>query len=286
MQPLVSVICVCYNHARFITEAMESVWRQTYTNIELVVVDDASTDDSVMQIQRVLQFHPEVRTLFLPVNEGNCKAFNRALQLCTGRYFIDLAADDVLMPERIQRGVEVLEKAGGQYGLHFSDAVWMNEQGKQLYLQSDRFPHQTVPQGDVYEVLIRRYFICPPSMMFSRELIEKLDGYDETLAYEDFDLQIRGARYFKFCYTPEVLVKKRVVAGSMSHTQFTRRDKQRYSTFQVCEKILVMNRSKSEQQALHKRITYEIWQCFRVADFTLAAKYLRLYFRSRQISYT
>lgn len=283
--PLVSVICICFNHARFVQEALLSVFSQTYSNLELIVVDDASSDNSVSVISEVLATHPEVKTIFLSINQGNCKAFNRALKLCQGEYIIDLAADDVLFPNRIEAGVNALQKAGTDYGMNFSDAIWMNEGGVQQYLHSDRFPHQSIPQGDVYEVLIKKYFICPPTMMFTRALIDKLGGYDETLMYEDFDLQIRGARYFKFCYTPEVLVKKRIVAGSMSQKQFTRSDKQRYSTFRVCDKILSMNANIEEQCALHTRIFYEIRQCLKLLDFRLAWRYFDLYRRSKRINY-
>lgn len=283
--PLVSVICICYNHERFVQEALLSVFNQTYPDVELIVVDDASADNSVSVIKEVLAPYPEVKTIFLSVNQGNCKAFNQALKICKGEYIIDLAADDVLLPNRIKAGINALEKAGAEYGMNFSDAIWMSVEGVQQYLHSDRFPHGSVPQDDVYEALIERYFICPPTMMFTRALIEKLEGYDENLLYEDFDLQIRGARYFKFCYTQEVLVKKRIVAGSMSQKQFTRKDRQRYSTFNVCEKILMLNKNAQEQRALHKRIAYEIKQCFKLLDLNLAWKYFWLYKRSKRIDY-
>lgn len=285
MPPLVSVICICFNHARFVKEALESVWSQTYEPIELIVVDDASTDNSVQVIKQLIVDQQAVKTVFLSENVGNCKAFNLALAQCSGKYVIDLAADDVLFPERIQRGVDTLARAGDAYGLHFSDAIWMNEEGKQQYLHSERFPHHTVPTGDVYAVLIQKYFICPTSMMFTRELLTTTAGYDATLFYEDFDIQIRGSRYFKFCYSPEVLVKKRIVAGSLSQRQFIRRDRQRYSTYRVCEKILALNKNSREQQALHTRIAYQIRQCLTVADLGLAWKYLLLYKKSKQNRY-
>lgn len=280
--PLVSIICICYNHERFVVEALESVWNQSYAEIELIIVDDASTDNSVEVIKSHIQNHLEVETLFLPTNIGNCKAFNRALQLAKGEYIIDLAADDVLLPKRVECGVKQFQQLDSSYGLIFSDAEWISEAGYHVYNHSQRFPHHAIPQGDVYEELIKRYFICPPTMMYRRELVDKLQGYDENLLYEDFDFQIRAARQFKFSYDPEILVKKRIVEGSLSEKQFKRNDKQRYSTFSVCKKAMLLNRNKSEQLALQKRIWYEMRLCLKVFDWKLIKAYFNLLRENRK----
>jgi glycosyltransferase involved in cell wall biosynthesis len=272
----VSIICLCYNHARFVEEAIDSVWQQTYDNIELIVVDDASQDNSVAIIREKLRGRPDVIFIPLPENTGNCRAFNQGLARATGDYIIDLAADDVLLPERVAEGVKALQAHGMTYGLSFSDAAWIDDAGNLLHLHSQRFPHDKVPQGDVYLPLITRYFICSPSMMFTRLLIDSLGGYDESLSYEDFDLWMRGARAFRFCYTPQVLVRKRLVRGSMAKKQFTRKDRQRYSTYRVCEKILEMNRTRAEQRALQQRIGYEMKQCLKVLDVRLVLRYMGL----------
>jgi len=286
MPPKVTVICLCYNHEPFVKEAIQSVFNQTYDNVELIIVDDASTDESVEVIRQCIEAHADVKLLPLPLNVGNCKAFNQALAMAQGDFIIDLAADDVLLPDRIESGVQELMRAGDMYGLNFTDAEWISESGQHAYYHSERFPHQSIPQGDIYCELISRYFICAPTVMFTRELITTLNGYDSALAYEDFDLWIRGSRNFKFCYTPKVLVKKRIVKNSKSERQFKRNDAQRYSTFAVCCKILEMNRSRSEQKALQKRIRYEIKLCLKVADLKLAYCYFKLWARNRSLRYS
>src|SRR6187455_35784 len=102
--PLVSVICLCYNQASFVREAVLSVIHQTYRDIELIIIDDASTDNSVEVISDVLKSHPSIKFIPLKKNVGNCKAFNMGYRLSRGQYLIDLAADDVLLPARIERG--------------------------------------------------------------------------------------------------------------------------------------------------------------------------------------
>lgn len=283
--PTVSVICVCYNQARFVLEALQSVMRQNYPNVELLVVDDGSSDDSVAVIRAWLKDYPQVKFFALQTNCGNCKAFNVALAHAKGEFIIDLAADDMLMPERVAEGIKDLRLAGIEYGVHFTDALWINETGKELRLHSDRFPHETVPRGNVYKDLVSRFFICSPTMMFKASVIRSLGGYDESLSYEDFDFWIRSSRVVKYCYSPKVLTKKRVVKNSMSQKQFSFINSQLKSTFHVCEKILLLNRSAEEQRALSKRILYEMRVCIRLFHFRLLWKYAGLLMRNSRGPY-
>lgn len=280
--PLVTVICLCYNQSRFVEEAIASVAAQTYPSVELIVVDDCSTDDSADVIRKIIGNYANATFLPLSENHGHTRAFNHALASAQGDFIIDLAADDVLMPERIARGVEALSAAGDAYGVNFTDAEWMSEEGKRLYPHSDRFPHSTIPQGDVYKDIIERFFICSPTMMFRRNVIEALGGYDPTLHYEDFDFWVRSARRFHYCYTPEVLVKKRIVRNSMSDRQFSLLSPQLRSTYRVCEKILELNRSPEEHEALKRRVLYEMRVSLRLLHFPVFFRYLSLYRRIRR----
>jgi glycosyltransferase involved in cell wall biosynthesis len=279
-KPLVSVICLCFNQGRFVADAISSVLSQTYANVELIVVDDGSLDNSKEIIQQVIKNNPSIRFLSLTKNIGNCKAFNRGLALANGAYIIDLAADDMLYPERIEKGLKALQTSGHGYGVNFSDAEWISETDKRLYFHSERYPHNNIPQGNIYKNLITTFFICPPSMMFKREVMNYLGGYDESLGYEDFDFWVRSSRKFLYCYTPEVLVKKRIVQNSLSEKQFRRSSPQLYTTYMVCEKIMALNQSKEEKDALNKRICYELISSLRLGDFLLAIKYLLLLSRN------
>lgn len=283
--PRVTVICLCFNQARFVRESIDSVLAQTHPDVELIVVDDASTDNSLAVIRQCLVSHPEIKLIALPKNSGNCRAFNTALAQASGDYVIDLAADDMLLPDRISKGVRALTDAGENFGVNFTDADWMSEGGQTIYRHSERFPHATIPQGNVYKYLIERFFICSPTMMFRRTVVESLGGYDESLTYEDFDFWIRSSRNFFYCYTPEPLVRKRVVRNSMSHKQFRVFSPQLESTFTVCKKIMALNRSRDEQRALAKRILYEITVSLRLLHFPLMLKYVRLYLANRRLQY-
>lgn len=274
--PLVSVICLCYNHEKFIEEAIVSVLNQTYSNVEIIVVNDASTDDSMQIIKQLLTSHPEIVFINLEQNVGNCAAFNIGWRSAKGDYVIDFATDDVLLTTRIEEGVSIFHSVTDEYGVQFSDAELINEAGERLGLHSDRYPHNTIPLGDVYLDVIQRYFICAPSMLIKREVLESLNGYDESLAYEDFDFWIRSARRFKYIYVPKVLVKRRLLSNSMRGQQFKRGSSQLKSTYKVCEKIYALNKSKKERNALRSRLRYELKVCLKLFDIGLALKYLKL----------
>jgi glycosyltransferase involved in cell wall biosynthesis len=275
-QPLVTVICVCYNQARFVLEALDSVVKQTYPNLELIVIDDGSSDGSGKLIKRWTTNHPEVTFILNAKNIGYCKTFNKAWRISSGEFIIDLAADDVLLPQRVEQGVKQFQQASQDYGVVFSDAIYIDEQGKRLRLHSDKYPHQVIPQGDIYKQVILRYFICSPTMMFRKPVLDSMKGYDEALAFEDFDLWIRSARNFKFMYSDEALVLKRDVTQSMSAKQFERSSPQRWSTYEVCKKIKMLNQSDDENKALKERLRYECRVSLRTLDFKLAYAFGKL----------
>lgn len=280
-QPLVTVICLCYNHSRFVEEALQSVIDQSYGQVQLIVVDDASSDNSMVVIQAFCANHPQVQLISNETNQGNCKAFNRALPYAKGDYLIDLAADDVLNPERILEGVKSFNNHDNQFGVNFSNAEYISYNGDHLKyfydLDKDR---STVPQGDVFTTLIERYALCSPTTMFRREVIDQLGGYDEQLAYEDFDFWVRSSRNWKYCYTDEVLVKKRVIEDSHGSKQYQRKSQQRFSTYLVCLKAYQLCQSKNDYKALRKRIKYELKHSLWHFNLSLSVGYLFLWLKA------
>jgi glycosyltransferase involved in cell wall biosynthesis len=218
--------------------------------------------------------------LLLKKNIGSCKAFNRGLTLAKGDFIIDFATDDMLLPTRIETGVRELDEAGPQAGVHFSDAQYIDENNNPLYVHSDKHPHASIPQGNIYKDIIQRYFICPPTLMMRKTVIDFLGGFDERLLYEDFDFLVRSSRNVDYCYSRQVLVNRRIVKGALSSKQFTFFSRHARSTYHVCLKILDLNKNKQEQQALNKRIYYELKVNIRYLNLRLVLKYLWLLFRN------
>ncbi|MDH5366728.1 MAG: glycosyltransferase [Cyclobacteriaceae bacterium] len=283
--PLVTVICLCFNHDRFVEEALQSVLNQTHSNIQLIVVDDASMDNSVKTIEEVISKN-QVNIRFIKNDKtlGNCKAFNQALIHAKGEFIIDLAADDILLPERIKQGLSTFQEHGDDYGVNFTDAEIIDEKGGHLdhHYQRDKLGSLDieVPQGNLFKILMKRYIICPPTIMVKSIVYEELSGYDEKLAYEDFDFWIRSSRNWKYCFTNAVLVKKRIVENSMSSKQYIKGSKQMWSTYVVCEKAYQLCRNKAEFRALQQRISYELKHAIWLLNFPLSMRYILLWIKS------
>ena len=268
-KPLVTVICICYNHAEYVYEALCSVRKQSYEAIQLIIADDASTDKSILEIERFLLTYPELNTVkvFNGENTGNCKLFNKALALADGKYIIDLSADDYLYASFIEEQVKLFEAVGDNVGVVFTNVDLVNCKGelKRTQYAINEYGKSTeiVPQGDVYAELLKRYFISPVGMMMRRSILEELGGYDETLAYEDFDFWIRSSRYYEYRYLDRCLVAKRILPISHSTKFLSKGNEAMFiSTARICEKSAWLNKinNKEEDSALLRRIRYEIKQ--------------------------
>lgn len=283
--PKVAVICLCFNHEAYVKNALASVVQQTFNDWELIIVDDASEDNSTAMIEQFVQENNSypIRTIFNPENLGNCKAFNKALAITDADYIIDLAADDILLSERLAEGVKNMDELP-EVAINFSNANYIDASGNFLnvhYPVNDAGKAiEPIPNGNVFTDVIRRYFICSPTMMYRGGYLRAAGGYDENLAYEDFDLKIRLARLYSFSYTDKVLVQKRVLPTSMSQAQYSRGNKQLNSTFIICRKIYHLVQNKEEKSALLGRIAYEAKQAFLFMRMTLFMKFSSLWVKT------
>lgn len=274
--PLVTVVCMCYNHGKFLNEALHSVVNQSYPNIELIICDDASTDDSVAVIQSFVAKYPSTKTILNTQNTGNCTLFNKALKIAKGKYIIDLATDDILLENRIEKQVQFFEKQTPQTGIIYHHANLINEFGDKI---SDTLK-QAVFQGNVLEHVIGQYFVCPPTMMMRKEMLLSINGYNEPLAYEDFDLWVRAAENWHFYFQNEILTSKRILSTSLSAT-FKHNDAIQLSTLKICEYIYSIANTVELQKALSKRVSFELRFALRNKQFNVLKAYKLLVFKMK-----
>lgn len=267
--PLVSIICLSYNHEDYVVEALNSVINQTYPNIELLIADDCSTDNSVEKIQNWLQYYPKVYFSANKKNLGNTKTFNQLAKKAIGEYIIDLAADDVLLPNCVEKQIETFQKTKFKnLGIVYGNIIEINQDG--TFLRNYYTELDDPKSGDIYSMVIGRTTkICSVSSMVKKSVFEQLGYYDEELTYEDLDLWIRASRRFDFEYFPEIVAKKRETPNSLSaHFLFKNNFKTKQlnlSTLKILNKAYCLNKSKKEHQLLLGRIRFEMYKFLKLA---------------------
>ncbi|GAL83002.1 family 2 glycosyl transferase [Sporocytophaga myxococcoides] len=275
MKPLVSVICLCYNHEKFVEKALLSVVNQTYSNVEIIVVDDCSTDKSSELIMRFLKTYQSIKFIQNEANVGNCISFNKALAIANGDFIVDFATDDILKKDKLELQVNAFEQLDNSYGVVFTNAEIINENGDYLMDWYDR--GVAVSDGYVFEKILKKSYISASTMLVRREVFDFLGGYDERLAYEDFDFWVRSSQKFKYYYLSDKTIEKRIVSRSLSAKADT---KIGYtiiaSTLNVCAKAWWLLKNETEKQALKKRIYFEMRHALMIEAFDCVLSYYSL----------
>lgn len=225
VQPLVGVGMPVYNGERFLAEAIESVLRQTETDIELVISDNASTDRTGDICRSYAAIDPRVRYYRNDVNQGAHPNFNRVFELARGRYFKWAAHDDVLHPEFVRRCVETLEAATDAV-LCQSAIEYIDESGASLGIHAHHVPgSESVDGARRFAALALRPHDCYAMMgVLRRSLIERAMPL-QNFHGADRVLLARIALAGRFFTVPEPLLKVRDHAGRYSRAQKNVRDR-------------------------------------------------------------
>lgn len=211
--PLVSVVLPFYDNHETVREAVESVLNQTWTDLELVAIDDGSPDGSAEIVAEFAGSDDRV-TLVRQANAGAAAARNVGLRAAQGRFCARIDADDLWLPTKLERQMPLLD----DHTVVFSDA-WAEQNGRRYpYGRILRRPRGKYPRGDVFEELLRQCFIPALTAVAPLELVRKLGGFDERFRIvDDWDLWLRLAiAGAGFDYVPEPLAVYRVRPGSLS----------------------------------------------------------------------
>ena len=207
--PKVSVLMTCYNAASTIEESVRSVLAQTFTDFELVLVDDLSSDNSIALIEKISD--PRIKIKKLATRHRRTKALNQGFNLCRGKYVSVLDADDIADPTRFSKQVNFLEDNPKivAVGTWFTN---INENGELI----SRSEFKTT-SSDIRRSLAFNSVLVHSSMMYRRSVANLQGGYLEDFDYaQDFALWIALAEIGDIGAIPEQLTKIRRLANSMT----------------------------------------------------------------------
>jgi len=216
VEPLVSVITPAYNAAKYLSQTIQSALGQTYKNIEIVVVDDGSTDGT--EDLKVLQDR-RVRYLKIKHSGGPATPRNVGIKKSRGDLIAFLDSDDVWRPEKLEKQISFMQKGG--FDFVSSDAGVIDKNGKKTkdsYLAHLGNLNNLGPQ--VFPRLYESNFVITSSALVRREVFDKVGFFDQSprmVGVEDYDLWLRiSAVGAKFGFLPERLLLYRDRAGSLS----------------------------------------------------------------------
>lgn len=209
----VSVVMPAYNHEAFVRRAIGSVLDQEYPDVELVVIDDGSSDNTWSEIQRA---HAETTKPFLALRQDNAgvsKTLNRGVRASSGELIAVLASDDYYLPGKLAAQALEFENGSASLGLVHTGAVLDYQNGMPAENITYNFPPARGLCFD--ELLDQSMRVIAPTVMFRRSVFDIVGGFDESLAAEDVDFFVRvAAAGYVFAYIPQPFVVKTSVENS------------------------------------------------------------------------
>jgi len=213
--PLVSVIMNTHNYAQFIGQAIESVLNQTYPHFELIIIDDASTDNTL----DIIQNYHDSRIKLIKRDECSCSgamAKNDGFKVAKGKLIAIADSDDINMPNRLEKQVAYFlnhpktDLLGG--GIIRIDAQ-NNRLSKPIF--KPRFKHKQHYRHFILKGKSGIHFV---TLMFRKSILKKLQGLNDYMASSDYEFQLRASRYFRFANLNQTLVLRRQHNQSVTQT--------------------------------------------------------------------
>jgi len=208
--PLVSVVVPAYNAAAYIEEALMSVVEQTYTNLEILVIDDCSTDRTLEIVKRIAKGDSRIRILENKHNLGIGGNRDKGVKNSCGEFICWQDADDISLPNRVSLQVDFLNKHP-RVGVVGGFMTFFSEKGElttRRYEQDDASLRRTI---------FRYNPVSQPASMMRRECFAKVGGYDPSYRLsEDLEMQFRIGEFYEFGNVQEVVLKYRQTQGSLT----------------------------------------------------------------------
>ncbi|OHA18448.1 MAG: hypothetical protein A2664_00700 [Candidatus Taylorbacteria bacterium RIFCSPHIGHO2_01_FULL_46_22b] len=209
MTPKVSVLMPAYNAEKYLRESVLSILKQTFTDFELIIINDGSTDQTLSVAKSFTD--PRIKIIDNKQNSGLVAVRNQAIKAAQGKYIAWLDSDDIALPKRLEKQVVFMDRHPDQ-GLLGTAVALIDESGKRTGV---RWKNKT-PAEEMLVVMLFHNCFTQSSVMIRKSAIPQ-DGYREGFApAEDYDLWIRIAENWKCSNLPEILTEYRKYAGSVS----------------------------------------------------------------------
>jgi glycosyltransferase involved in cell wall biosynthesis len=207
-----------FNYARYLPLAISSVLSQSYSDLELIITDDCSTDNSREILEHWRRLDDRVVPVLHDVNHGLARARNSGLAVSKGEFVALIDADDVWLPHKLKTQMECF-RVQPELGLVHSDSAIIDGDGNLTGQRFNSLLHRKgqITSGHLFEVLCERNFLCVPTVILRREAMQYAGGFEENLrSLEDWVCWTKVSRKYPFHYVDDALVQYRIHGAGLS----------------------------------------------------------------------
>lgn len=202
--PKISVVIVTYNRASYIGDAIDSVIHQSFLDWELIIINDASTDNTKLILKNYIENDPRIKYFENSNNTGISTSRNKALEIARGKYMAILDSDDIWADEKkLQKQYDFLEK-NQEFALVGGAVITINADGQEV----GRYKNP-ITDSIIRKVILLRNPFINSSVMFSRDVAIKCGGYENYTVGEDYDLFLKMGQLGMLSNLSDFLVKYR-----------------------------------------------------------------------------
>ncbi|OPX90600.1 MAG: Chondroitin synthase [Pelotomaculum sp. PtaB.Bin104] len=252
--PQISVVIPTYNRADYIIDAVNSVLSQTYTNYEIIVVDDGSTDNTKLLLQPYLN---KIQYIYQP-NKGVSAARNAGIREARGEWIAFLDSDDEWLPGKLEAQIEDIDRYPKAV-LSCTNISFEGHGSKSIELFRECVSY-LISKTELIQNPIMHSFVCTPTVLAKRDSINAVGMFDEQLTiYEDIDLWFRLSTVGEFIANPLVLAKayrrNEKSDVNLSAQYLTKQENSCTSLIKVYEKISRYDLSQQEKKYIKKKIS-------------------------------
>lgn len=239
--PLVSVVVPCYNHEKYVEQTIKSIVNQTYRNIELIIINDGSKDNSHDVILTYIEICKERFVRFEyrnRINIGLSGTLNEMLEWAKGKYFSPIASDDVLINTKIETLVSALEHRDKEFAVAFGNVEFINDKNEIVRLdekghliQKGEIPiynnfceyhnkkfNLTHSQVVTYEMILQSYYIPAAGVVMTLNTLKEVGGWTAGNVVEDLEMWFKLSKKYKFVYVDEIVALYRVHENNTINT--------------------------------------------------------------------
>jgi glycosyltransferase involved in cell wall biosynthesis len=230
--PSVSVIMPCFNHARFLVDSVQGILAQTHRDLELIIIDDCSSDNSWEVMAALAKTDARIKTIRHKRNLGASRSRNDGMRMSVGALIGFCDADDIWEPSKLEVQILLLDN-NLNFDMTCSDAVIIDEDGQPAKRRfSEQFPPPNVAAAELFFVLVLSNFINTQTVLMRRECLATAGYFDEKIKWvEDWWYWINISRQHRILYCEQPLARYRVHSHSTGVTQKRGYRVNRYKVF-------------------------------------------------------